>query len=70
MIKRDLGAGFLEDGLAAAAGVGVFLAAALTGKTPPERLLEEFDIVVQARNRQGRDNSCSCPETGGEIHRR
>ena len=53
MMSRDLGAGFLEEGLAAAAGVGVFLAAALTGNTPPERPLEELDIVVSEETAQG-----------------
>lgn len=43
MISLDLGAGARFDDFA---GVGVFLAAALTGKTPPERPLDVFDMIA------------------------
>lgn len=46
MISLSLSAGVRPEDLGVEEAFAVFLAAALTGRTPPERPLDWFDIVV------------------------
>lgn len=47
MISLSLGAGVLCDVFCPDCADPVFLAAAFTGRTPPERPLDELDIVAR-----------------------
>lgn len=47
MMSLSLSAGVRPEDFEVDGGFACFLAAALTGRTPPERLLDEFDIVVE-----------------------